>query len=85
MGQITPLMREVEQGRTEGMRIPILAGADLDVYDPILGTALTISCHSTQLSSVKFLVRQGAKLECTINGRVVTALQAANSYPDITH
>jgi ankyrin repeat protein len=85
MGQTTPLIREADQGRTERMRILVLAGADLDVCDPILGTALTISCHSNRLSSVKFLVRQGAKLECTINGRVVTALQAAHGYPDIIH
>jgi ankyrin repeat protein len=84
-GQITPLMKEVIEHKIESMRILILAGADLEVCDPALGTALTISCHSGQLSSVRFLVRQGAKLDCKINGRVVTALQAASSYLDIIH
>jgi ankyrin repeat protein len=83
MGQTTPLMELAMIGVVEDMRDRILAGADLEVCDPVLGTALTISCHSGQLSSAKFLVRQGAKLECMIKGRVVTALQAASGHPDI--
>jgi ankyrin repeat protein len=85
MGQLTPLMMEANHGRVERMRILVLAGADLEVCDSVLGTALTISCHSNQFSSVKFLVRQGAKLIWNIKGRVVTALQAASSYRDIVH
>jgi ankyrin repeat protein len=82
---LTPLMRQALDGHFESMHISIQAGASLEVCDPFLGTALIISCPSGQLCSVKFLVRQGANLECTLNCRVVTALQAASGQPHVVH
>jgi ankyrin repeat protein len=84
-GYVNPLIQQAINGNVEVMLGSILAGADLEVCDPALGTALKISCHSGKLSAVKFLVRQGAKLECNIKNHVVTALQAASGYPDIIH
>lgn len=79
----TQLMVSAMEGDMAGMRIFVQAGADLEVCDPHQGTALIMACRSGRLTSVKFLVRHGAKLECVVNGRIMTAVHAARGHRDV--
>jgi len=51
---------------------------------PVKGAALIVACAQGQLPSIKFLFRQGAKVECTSNSRVITALEAAMGNHEVT-
>jgi ankyrin repeat protein len=80
---LTPLMGRASRGTVKDIYVRYRAGAELEICSPTQGTALTVACRVGQLSSVKYLVRLGAKMECSINGHTVNALDAAKDNHDV--
>lgn len=73
----TPLCEAAASGSIEYMDILLKTGADIEALSESSGTALITACLVGQLSSVRFLVRRGAKMDIVWRGRSVNALQAA--------
>ncbi|KAF2818297.1 ankyrin, partial [Ophiobolus disseminans] len=82
-GVSTPLMSFAFLSQTQGMRILIESGAELEDRNRSGDTALIVACREGQLPSVVFLVRQGAKLEYTYDSRLINALKSASSHAGV--
>jgi ankyrin repeat protein len=80
---LTPLMEMASWGTVKDIYVRYRAGAELEICSPTQGTALIVACRVGQLSSVKYLVRLGAKMECSINGHTVNALDAARDNHEV--
>ncbi|PSN59505.1 ankyrin [Corynespora cassiicola Philippines] len=70
-------------GRIADMRVFLKAGEDINFPSPTEGSPLMAACAAGQLSSVRFLVREGASLESVINGRKTNAYQVGKNHPAI--
>jgi ankyrin repeat protein len=81
--KLTPLMEGALDGNIESMRICVQAGANLEICHRTHGTPLIIACRAGQLASIKFLVRQGALMDCLPNGNAVNAFQVAKDHQDV--
>lgn len=69
--------RDVTLSGTKELRSLLKTGADLEYSNARYGTALMVACSSGCLESVKYLVRQGARLDIVMEGRPVNVLQVA--------
>jgi ankyrin repeat protein len=65
------------------IRVCIKAGAQLETTRNNGDTALLAACRAGRLSSVAYLVREGAKLEYKHQDRTLNAYVVANRHPEI--
>ncbi|CAO2651335.1 Nn.00g096320.m01.CDS01 [Neocucurbitaria sp. VM-36] len=76
------LVIAASNGDTSAMRDLIQAGADIEfVARNGWGSALIAACTIDQFEAVKCLVYYGANFESTVDGKPITALQAARHSP----
>jgi ankyrin repeat protein len=58
-------------------------GAELELEGGLYGTPLLTACNQGLLSSVRYLIRRGAKIFSRKNGEEQSAIQAAKLFPEI--
>ena len=78
---VSPLYRAAVQGALMVLGLLIRRGADLEVEGGGEGTPLMAACAAGRLPAVKYLVRAGAKMFYTKDGKSVTAVRAARHFP----
>lgn len=81
----TPLSNAGQRGRVDVLELFIQTGADLELIGDSYGTPLMSACVSGRFNSVKCLVRAGASLVSTRQGRHSSALDAAKHFEEIVH
>jgi ankyrin repeat protein len=79
----TPLVQAARGGEPQILDLLVQAGAALDLEGGPQSTPLLTACKEGRLSSVVHLVRMGAKVFSSRNGREYTAVQAAAWFPKI--
>jgi ankyrin repeat protein len=80
-GFVSPLHLAAVQGAIEVLGLLIRSGAKLEIEDGEQGTPLMAACAIGRLPAVKYLVRAGAKMVYTKDGKFVTAVRAARYFP----
>ena len=76
--ELIPLVNDSVHARTDRMDVLIKAGVDIEVCNGDVCTALNAASLAGQLTSVVFLVRDGAELECSRVGCRKNALRTAS-------
>jgi len=74
-----PLSRAARHADIISMEAMIGAGVNIEVLDPIGRTPLINACLAGCLTSVKLLIRKGAKLQYEFAGQSMNAIEAAHS------
>lgn len=79
----TLLTEAAMDGQIKIMDLLIRAGANIDLDGGPNGTPLTSACMHGRLGAVIYLVRAGANLFCSRNCKTLTAVKAAEGFPEI--
>ncbi len=82
---MSPLYRTAVRGAVKVMGLLIREGARLEVEGGNEGTPLMAACAAGRLRAVKYLIRAGAKMSYTKDGKFFTAIRAARHFPPIVH
>jgi ankyrin repeat protein len=80
-GFVSPLYRAAVRGAIGVLGLLIRSGGNLEIEGGEQGTPLMAACVTGRLPAVKYLVRAGAKMVYTKDGKFVTAVRAARYFP----